>query len=375
MQYVFDTLDNFLNEDKGSLKIFGDIPKEWDQKLFKGSGWSNIAGPESEVQKIEDPTDYKKFLEIIKKENIRAIIVKVDGYSKYFIERISDQKFKVYDADQESSVRNKRRDEERKAQEAERTKLSESRRHYHYYDPAESEMKVPEMINLFKKIEGEGKQIEVFAILKDIKRNAKNLERGKEREKLDPLEKDKNAGYYDRPSPTQKRRYSVYAEKKRVEIDKKIDDELEELKSQIVNNLDKALEKIVDNIRKGYDSYASADNISSELMKGINLKGIQRFAKAYDSVSPNTYSGDGDTIKAAQKLKNLGFLKNESVNEAVNDQGEHEENHIINGSGLFFFNSTVDKKTKLDIIAWYKGLTPIEKEYVDILMREWRLKK
>jgi hypothetical protein len=79
MPYVFDTLENFLNEDKGSLKIFGDIPVEWDQKLFKGSGWGNIAGPSSNIQKIEDPTDYKKLLEISKKGDVRGIIVKIEA--------------------------------------------------------------------------------------------------------------------------------------------------------------------------------------------------------------------------------------------------------------------------------------------------------
>ena len=42
----------------------------------------------------------------------------------------------------------------------------------------------------------------------------------------------------------------------------------------------------------------------------------------------------------------------------------------INGSGLFFFNSTLEEKKKVEILDWYESLPKEQKEYVSILMKE-----
>ena len=48
----------------------------------------------------------------------------------------------------------------------------------------------------------------------------------------------------------------------------------------------------------------------------------------------------------------------------------NKERELINGSGLFFWNSTLDERKKLKIIEWYNNLSDLDKEYIDILREE-----
>jgi len=50
----------------------------------------------------------------------------------------------------------------------------------------------------------------------------------------------------------------------------------------------------------------------------------------------------------------------------------HNEDDSINVSGLFFFDSHINNKLKIEIAKWYKSLGQTEREYVDILIREAR---
>jgi len=47
-----------------------------------------------------------------------------------------------------------------------------------------------------------------------------------------------------------------------------------------------------------------------------------------------------------------------------------EEDLLINGSGLFHWNSSVKKDIKLKMVEWYNNLTPEEKKYVHDLRYE-----
>jgi len=46
------------------------------------------------------------------------------------------------------------------------------------------------------------------------------------------------------------------------------------------------------------------------------------------------------------------------------------DTYLINGSGLFFFNSRLDNKVKIEILNWYNNLSKEEKKFVDILRNE-----
>jgi hypothetical protein len=54
----------------------------------------------------------------------------------------------------------------------------------------------------------------------------------------------------------------------------------------------------------------------------------------------------------------------------LNEDVSREDMFLINGSDLFFFNSSLDNKIKLDIVKWYKNLTDKYREFVDILRNE-----
>lgn len=49
---------------------------------------------------------------------------------------------------------------------------------------------------------------------------------------------------------------------------------------------------------------------------------------------------------------------------------ESNDFRLIDGSGLFFWNSSLDYETKLKIVNWYNNLSEEDKRYVDILRAE-----
>lgn len=42
----------------------------------------------------------------------------------------------------------------------------------------------------------------------------------------------------------------------------------------------------------------------------------------------------------------------------------------LGGSGLFFFNTTLEEEKQLEILNWYNSLSPLQMSYVDVLIRE-----
>ena len=54
----------------------------------------------------------------------------------------------------------------------------------------------------------------------------------------------------------------------------------------------------------------------------------------------------------------------------VSESVSKEDRFLIDGSGLFFFNTRLDDETKLKITKWYKNLSDDDRKYVDILRNE-----
>ena len=75
-----------------------------------------------------------------------------------------------------------------------------------------------------------------------------------------------------------------------------------------------------------------------------------------------------------KKLKHLKtFEQNTDKNLNISDVSESvskEDRFLIDGSGLFFFNTSLDDETKLKITKWYKNLSDDDRKYVDILRNE-----
>ena len=63
-------------------------------------------------------------------------------------------------------------------------------------------------------------------------------------------------------------------------------------------------------------------------------------------------------------MKNIKQFDEFSINESVSNY------ELINGSGLFFWNTMLDNNTKLEIVNWYNSLSKEEQKYVDILRDE-----
>ena len=75
-------------------------------------------------------------------------------------------------------------------------------------------------------------------------------------------------------------------------------------------------------------------------------------------------------------MRNKKHIKNfnestENLNISdVNESISKEDQFLIDGSGLFFFNTRLDDETKLKITKWYKKLSDDDRKYVDILRNE-----
>lgn len=59
----------------------------------------------------------------------------------------------------------------------------------------------------------------------------------------------------------------------------------------------------------------------------------------------------------------------EAIDQALN-KAVVSDDFIINGCGLFHWNSSIKKEVKLKMIEWYNNLSSEEKQYVDDLRHE-----
>lgn len=311
MQYVFESLDEFLFEDLGSLKKFN-LPKELLQKIIASS---SSGGRESAIEIIDNPTDYQKLLKALKDEFVAGII-SVNGDPRLLFYRSSERKFQCYSIHRSRDMEEDRRkrDAERKQWELERQRQNESlnegrsRRGYHNYDPSDmGEMSTQSLSDFIKDLESKEGDVTVELIRRDTGRELKRSERWERRKVEDPLQQH-GSEYSRESSPSQLKRYEKFATKQRTKIDKDIEEQREKLKKQIEDNFDKAFDKVIADLRRGYSWYADPRNFSSELIKGMNFSGVQKLAKAYDAVEP----GRKDPIsiqKAIKTLKDLGYSK------------------------------------------------------------------
>jgi hypothetical protein len=299
MSYVFESLDDFLFEDLGNLKKFN-LPKEFLDKMIRGGHIFNSggnAGRESAVDLIEDPQDYSKLLKALK-DPFNAGIISVDGNPKYFFYRISERKFAMQDIEsvREEEISRRKRNAERKRG------LDEGRssRGWRYQPRGIDEYSTKDLSDFIKKLEG---SVTVELIRSDESREKIRQERWPKKISNDPLSPPE--GYYRSSSPSQKNRYQKYTSKKRVEIDKQVEDIKDEIRDQIISNFDKALEKILGDLRKGYSWSASSETIGKQIMNGVNLSKFTKLAAAYKAIEPSP--SESDPAKSSRELKKLGY--------------------------------------------------------------------
>jgi len=298
----------FLNEDMGNLKKFN-LPNQIIRRMTSSGGWGS-AGRDSEVEIIEVPKDPKKFSSVLKTD-FRGGVITVDGIPKYFFKRESERKFELYDLDSirkyedDEYKRKKERKERERQRELERQNENLNERGYHNYQPGLKGSYSGQGLSEF--IQGLDGDVTVELIRGDKKRGETQKERSKARqENPDPL-KPGDIGW-SHSSLSQQQRYKRYSTKKRLGIDKKVDDEKEKLKKSVMDNFDSVLDDIIDDLRKGYAWKANKEDIGKSLLNGIDISSFARLAKAYDAVEPKSGASGQDAAKASRVLKQTGYL-------------------------------------------------------------------
>ncbi len=311
---VNESLYEFLNEDLGTLKPFSDIPKEWKDKLLKTA---SKGGENSKVLELSTDADYKTLLKNLKDESLIIAIIKKDGKSEFMLERDpqTPSKFKVRKGNDEYSFKQKQREKAREAEILAREKneslnppkigeINERMRVHGGYDAANvGKMSVTEIQKWLErqKKENPNSKYQIFLIFADAEREKKRRERMKVRDIEDPLAL---SSYHYEKTGAQKERYEIFAEQKRAQLDKQLDKVLDDFKQQLVDNFDKSMENIIDDMRRGYSCSLDIKSIGEALLKGVNMTELKKFNAAYDAIEPH---GDPDSAKAAKELKKLGF--------------------------------------------------------------------
>jgi hypothetical protein len=307
MEYVYESLESFLFEDLGNLKRFN-LPKSIIDDVIRGGGWSSkVAGRESEIRSIPNPGDYKTLLSSLK-EDFTAGIISVDGVSRYIFVRESERKFKLTDIEIKRKKEAERIAKKKRIQENS-SNINERRGYREPYDPANlGSYSTNELSAFIKKLSDDG-DVSLDLIIPDKERQEKREKRAKIAQTRDPLRYERDGyGYTSIPGEAHQRRYEKYASKKRAQIDKKVEDIKSDLRDQILNNFDKAIESILSDARKGYSWAASKEEVGKKLVSGIDFKDFLRIVKAYDIVEPTPYGLAGDPAKASRELKKLGYL-------------------------------------------------------------------
>lgn len=306
--YVYESLDEFLNEELGTLKKF-QLPQYLIDKIIRGpGGWTaERAGRESDVEEIENPGDYKNLLKTLK-DPFNSGIISVDGIAKYFFYRESERKFKLYDIEEirnheEQKLQRKREREEREKQrrlEIETQNENLNERRFHNYDPGDKgNYSTQGLAEFIKNLEGD---VKVELIRSDEKREEKMKSRYEKRtSEIDPLEQPRS-GYTRDISKSQKERFKKYSAKKKIKVAKDLQEAKENLKKQIVDNLDKALEEIIDDVKRGYTFNISRDHMGKEIMSNVNLKEISELAELYSALKAE-YGASMDPVEVSKLMK------------------------------------------------------------------------
>jgi hypothetical protein len=330
----FESLSEFLNEDLGNLKKFN-LPLKTIKKLTgTGDYYTGYAGRESQIVQVPDPGNYKKLVAALK-TRFRAGIISVDRVPTYLFSQISDRKFKMYDIealrnddkrDYEYDKKHRKEREERnredilKREEKRKEKLrkikygedlNEGRRSWNRSDPEEvGEFSNKSLADKIKKLIDDGKDVTLELIMPDEKRSEAQDSRRDSKTITDPLYHPGRNGYSSRDytSDSQSKRLKKYGAKKRLSLNKNLEEAKENLKNQIIKNFEKALDEVLRDVKDGRTYNLDTKSIGSELLRGVDLSEIKNLGNAYDAVK---FDYRTDPSEAIKKLKELGYL-NES---------------------------------------------------------------
>lgn len=283
-----------LNEDAGPL---AGLPKHWIKYLTarygKGYPGYGMAGENSKTEKL--PRFEGKFIKKALKEPMNmAILGKKEGQPMFMISKHDEKSTKFYFF------------------EVEKGKGRHDAKGYTYYGGGRrgrphyaDYYSIDEIMDIVDKMKGDKAfaDLEVFAISQDAKRAEKVKARSQEREVQDPLYSNPNA-YSPNPTPAQIKRAKTYSSIKRPKLDARVESEVNKVKAQVSEAIDKALEKAIADMKKGYSWSVSNKAIADSVSKAINIAGLERLAKAYSAIQAD-YSPN--PTKMAKDLKQTGL--------------------------------------------------------------------
>lgn len=283
-----------LNEAAGPL---AGLPKHWIKYLTAryGRGYPgyDMAGENSKTEKL--PRFEEKFIKKALKDpaNI-AIIGKKEGQPLFMISRHDEKSTRFYFFEAEKG---------KGRHDSKGTGYYGGRRRgrYHYADY----YAIDEIMDIVDKMKGDKAfaDLEIFAISKDPKRAEKISTRAKEKEVRDPLVGSHNP-YSDNPSPAQVKRAKTYSDIKRPKLDARVQFEVNKVKAQVNDAIDKALEKAIADMKKGYSWSVSNKAIAADVANAINISGLARLAQAYSAIKGDY---NPNPAKMAKDLKQTGL--------------------------------------------------------------------
>jgi len=166
-----------------------------------------------------------------------------------------------------------------------------------------------EIIDIIDKM-SQGKSfenMEVYSISKDPERNKKVDTRLSQKAPIDPLYVKTPENRYSDPSPNvaQRERAKKYSSLKRPKIDAELDKEVDKIKDQVINVLDKAIEKFIQDVKNGYTFSVNKETLGRNITNAIDITGISKLAHAYSAIKTDYSSNKPNEI--AQELKKTGL--------------------------------------------------------------------
>lgn len=270
------------------------LPKHWIQFLTAKYG-VNMGGEKSTVEELT--FDEETIKNTLKDNNILAIIGRKGGLPLFMIAKHEDKptKFSIFDTSPKHG------------------KFKSMEKGYYGYKKRETndDYNMGEMMNVISSMvnDKDFSDVTIESITKDPERAKKIAHRSKLKNIIDPFESPGMIGYIKKPILSSKQRELIkkYAQKKIPELDKKVDNEINRLKNQIISTIDQALNKTIEEVKKGYSFSVDKKSLGEKITSQINISNLVKLAKGY-SILNNIYSQEVTPGEITKQLKDLGLL-------------------------------------------------------------------
>lgn len=267
-----------------SSKALAGLPKHWIKYLanrYGSRGAADLAGKNSEIIPLK-AFQKSEVSKTLKDENNLGIVGKIGKSPIFMIAKHPDKTTRY--------LFFKEKEGEGRYNSYGWTRRKGGRRSNFTY---EDDFTFDEVYDIIKKMQEDISfdDLNIYAITKDPYRMSTSRKRYQERLKKDPLYSEPAGFQNNTPSEKQTEIAKKYANIKRQKLDKRLNFEIEKIKTQISDELDKAFEKIINDIKKGYTWNLDKKEIGQKILRDINIDTILKLANVYDALNVD-YSGE-----------------------------------------------------------------------------------